>query len=206
VINTIVGGPLRTRIRRTAVLAAAAGLLAVLPSSLGVAQAATTKAPETTAKPAAPACYDGSLQAPNRDTGPIETATRVGQKLDISTPVHNLDPVARAGAEFNIVIDAARMNAHVPPTIWWRIDKDPWHLIAFTWHPGSGGADPVWQSPELGLGTFAAHQIRTVEISTSFSTGSTKGFYSGSEAFETAACEQVGSGIQGSSTFSYYYN
>ena len=187
-----------TRIRRTAVLAAAAGLLAVLPGGVGVAQAAT-------AKTAAAACYDGSLQAPNRDTGPIETASRVGQKLDILTPVHNLDPVARSGAEFNIVIDAVRKNAHVPPTLWWRMDNGPWHFMSFTWRPGYGGDDPTWQSPELGLGTFAAHQTRTVEISTSFSSGSTKGFYPGSEAFETAPCEQVGSGIQGSSGFTYYY-
>ncbi len=36
------GGTLRTRIRRTAVLAAAAGLLAVLPGSVGTAQASGT--------------------------------------------------------------------------------------------------------------------------------------------------------------------
>ena len=171
----------------------------MLPVGVGTAQAAT-------AGTAAAACYNGSLQAPNRDTGPIATASRAGQKLDISTPVHNLDPVARTGAEYNIVIDAAGKNAHVPPTIWWRIDQSAWHAVAFTWQAGHGGADAVWQSPELALGTFAAHQTRVVEISTSFSSGSTKGFYSGSEAFETVACEQAGSGMQGSSAFTYNYS
>jgi len=44
VINTYWGGILRTRIRRTAVLAVAAGLFAVLPGTVGTAQAAAPHA------------------------------------------------------------------------------------------------------------------------------------------------------------------
>jgi hypothetical protein len=51
--------------------------------------------------------------------------------------------VARSGAEFTVVIDAVRMNAHVPPTIWWRLDKGPWRPTTFTWHHDSGEAGPV---------------------------------------------------------------
>lgn len=145
------------------------------------------------------------MSAPDRAAGSIQNATRAGQKLDISTPIHNLDPVARTGAAFTITVDAWHKNKSVPPTIWWRIDKGAWHLVRFTWKAGQAGSDATWQSPDLWLGTFAAHQTRTLVTSTSFSSGSTKGLYSGWEVFGTAACDKIGSSMQGFSAFALTY-
>lgn len=185
-----------TRRRGAALAAAAAGLLAVAPGSVGTAQAAT-------ARSATAACYYGSIQAADRAVGAIQNTNRVGQKLDVVIPVRNLDAAARSGAFMDVDLDALGKNKAVPPTIWWRLDKGPWRLIHFTWAaPPVKGTDPQWHSPDLRLGSFAAHQVRTLVLSTSFGSRSTYGLYSGWEAFTTPGCDDM---LQGFGTFAVSY-
>ncbi|QMU68338.1 hypothetical protein [Streptacidiphilus sp. P02-A3a] len=182
------------RIRRTAFLAAAA-VLAAVPGSLGTARAAQAAHP-VTAVTAGAACYDGSLQVADRAVGTVQNATRVGQKLDVVIPVRNLDGATRTGTFVDVAVDAAGKNKSAPPTIWWRLDNDPWHLVHFTWvAPTMKGTDPQWQSPDLGLGTFAAHQTRSLVLSTSFGNGSTRGLYTGWESFGTSSCNGMEQGF-----------
>ena len=177
-----------TRVFRAAFVTAAT-VLAAFPGGIGTAGAATVTSGNGT-------CYDGSIQAADRASDSIPNATRVGQKMDLVIPVRNADAVSRGGVFTDVAVDAEGKNKSAPPTIWWQVDKGPWQLIRFTWTaPAVKGTDPQWQSPDLLLGTFGAHQTRSLVLSTSFSSGSTRGVYSGWEVFGAASCDGMEQGF-----------
>ncbi|MEZ0090145.1 hypothetical protein [Streptacidiphilus sp. EB129] len=180
---------------------AAAIVLALMPSGAGAA-ARNQQTP-------ASSCSDHSLAAPNQSLNPLPTARRAGQKIDIFAPVHNTQSTTRYNTLFYLQLayaDAGTGHVSGTPTVWWRVDHGPWKLIHFTFHRGRHNVNaPYWDTSELPMGTFAAHQTKTVEISTSFSALSSNGSYFGYEGFSIPSCQPGGPWYQGTSSFSLYY-
>jgi hypothetical protein len=168
------------RFARSAVTAVAAAIAVAAVPGTGSASATAAAKPD---------CTSG-FQAANHD-GAVPMARHAGQKLDVWTPVKNLSGTSRTG-QYQLQMDASGKWRTVPPTVWWRVDSGGWRLIHFTWAAGRAHSDPTWTSPNLNLGTFAPHQTRTLEISTSFVWNAHPGNYWGSENFSIAYCQQYG--------------
>jgi hypothetical protein len=82
------------------------------------------------------------------------------------------------GINWILTLDEAGLTKNQPPTVWWRVDHGRWYLMVFHYQP-TGYGDPAWRTAPLPLGTFAAHQTHTLELSWSFTTKSHKGLYPG---------------------------
>lgn len=169
--------------RRSAVLAAAAGLLALLPGTAASAASPTaTKAPAFT-------CNQDKVTATDSEGSTVPAARQAGYKLDDTLRVHNVESATLANAYYTFTLDDPYKLHGGTPTVWWRIGSGGWRLMTLHWaNQTASTSQPGWQSPNLGLGTIPARGTIAVEVSLSFPAHSIKGAYFDMFRFGSNAC------------------
>ncbi|MFC5908635.1 hypothetical protein [Streptacidiphilus monticola] len=178
---------------RTAAAAAAVAVAGSLIALPGQAHAVT-----------AADCKDGSLASKFNGTVPV--ARKPGQKADNFLGFTNTRPHATGPVNMMVVVTPGTVRVGPAPTLWWRVDHGSWHRAAFTFQRGGTRAASEWYISGVNIGSFAAHQKRTVELSWSFSAKAQRTWWWGYVALGTAACQKANLYEQGFSSYTVVYD
>ena len=180
----------KTRVAAATAVVLAAGSIVALP---GQAHAVT-----------AADCRDGSLASKFNGTVPV--ARKPGQKADNFLGFTNIRPRASGPVNMQVVVTPGTIRVGPAPTLWWRVGHAPWHHASFKFHKGSGHDASVWYIDGVNIGSFAAHQKRTVELSWSFGAKAQRTLWWGYVGLGTAACQKAGFYEQGFSTYAVKFD
>jgi len=184
------GGILGSTSRRAGSAAVGLALLATLFASASEASAAQKVSAGSVAN-----C--SGITGRNDINGPV--ARWAGQRINVSTPIHNTSGTTRSDMTVNYMIIpmpeslplAPGSPAHrqrLVPTVYWQVDKGRWETMTFVWHPAVYPDAAYWLSEPIRLPTFAGNATHTFQISEWFHPDSLEALYWGELNYAALGC------------------